>query len=334
MNPQFDIMVTTVCNARCPFCVQEATFKPTQAAEEAFLTALRTHFAEFRRQGGRRVVITGGEPLLFPQTVLRVLGILAEFRDLEVKAVYTHGRHLLRRLSADGRTVAEALRDAGLGCVNLSVHHFDNDVNCRIMRLPVEPTVERMAAQLRKIGLPFRLDLTLQKDGVASLDDLLRYVEWGFSLGAKDIYVRELFDIRLTQERTDTDRHAVEYCHKHRVPVLPFVQALKHARDFRLIDETRESMRDKTEWVFGYLPAKRQVFLSSLVIGTECPDGLPYLVLMPDGHLYRGWLGTEDRVANVPSDDQRSAATPARSETPSGITASLPVTERGCATEG
>jgi hypothetical protein len=197
------------------------------------------------------------------------------------------------------------------------------------MRLPVEPTVERMAAHLRKIGLPFRLNLTLQKDGVASLDDLLRYVEWGFSQGAKDIYVRELFDIRLTQQRTDTDRHAVEYCHKHRVPVLLFVQALKHARDFRLIDETRESMRDKTEWVFGYLPAKRQVFLSSLVIGTECPDGVPYLVLMPDGGLYRGWLGDDDRLTAVDGTTMSVRGAPEGSTVGGPVSPRLPVSESG-----
>lgn len=316
MSMQFDIMITTVCNARCPFCVQEATFKPSQASEEVFLRALRKHFAEFWRQGGRRVVITGGEPLLFPLKVLRVLEVLAEYRDFEVKAVYTHGRHLLGPMPGGNQTVAEALRDAGLGCVNLSVHHPDNVVNSRIMGLPLEPTVERMTAHLRKIGLPFRLNLTLQQGGVASLDDLVRYVDWGFSLGAKDIYVRELFDMRLTQHRSDTDRNAADHCRKHLVPVLPFVDALKHARDFRMVEETRESMRDKTEWVFFYLPVKRQVFLSSLVIGTECPDGLPYLVLMPDGRLYRGWLGAEDQVRDLRvemSPSEPSACAPATS---------------------
>src|SRR5204862_3526810 len=86
-NRQFDIMVTTACNARCPFCVQEATFKPSHASDEHFLTAIQVHFADFYREGGRKVVITGGEPLLVPRRVLAVLDVLAQFRDLHVKAL-------------------------------------------------------------------------------------------------------------------------------------------------------------------------------------------------------------------------------------------------------
>lgn len=299
MNPQFDIMITTACNARCPFCVQEATYKSSQGAEESFLRALRTHFSEFWRQGGRRVVITGGEPLLMPGRVLSALKVLADFPDLEVKAVYTHGRNLLRRLSPDGPTVAEALRDAGLGCVNLSVHHFDNVVNCQLMGLPPEPTIERMTAHLRKVGLPFRLNGVLQRGAVTTLAELVHYVDWGFSLGATDIYLRELFDIRLTHVRTNTDRQSVEYCHHHRVPVIPLVHGLEIHPAFELVNEVQESFRDKTEWEFVYGPAQRRLFLSRLVIGTECPDDLPYLVLMPDGLLYRGWLGEEDRIASL-----------------------------------
>lgn len=211
MNPQFDIMVTTACDARCPFCVQEATFKPDQVADEQFLTALRAHFADFYRHGGRRVVITGGEPLLVPRRVLAVLGILAQFPSLEVKALYSNGRHLLRSLGDKRRTIAQALRAAHLGCVNLSIHHHDDTMNGRIMGLAVETPTESIAAHLRRIALPFRLNLTLQRGGIASWDDLRRYIDWGFGVGASDIYVRELFDLNVRHTRTDTDRQAVTY---------------------------------------------------------------------------------------------------------------------------
>jgi molybdenum cofactor biosynthesis enzyme MoaA len=87
LSQQFDIMVTTACNARCPFCVQEATFKPERCTDDRFLAGLDKHFADFYRAGGRRVVITGGEPLLLPYRVLAVLTLLAPYHDLEVKAI-------------------------------------------------------------------------------------------------------------------------------------------------------------------------------------------------------------------------------------------------------
>ena len=55
----------------------------------------------------------------------------------------------------------------------------------------------------------------------------------------------------------------------------------------------------KREWELEYQPAGRRVFLSSLEIGTEAAHGYPYLVLMPDGKLYRGWLGERHEIAGL-----------------------------------
>ncbi|MCX7347281.1 MAG: hypothetical protein NTU78_16385, partial [Alphaproteobacteria bacterium] len=150
-------------------------------------------------------------------------------------------------------------------------------------------------AHLKEIGLPFRLNLTLQLGGVASLDDLVRYVNWGFALGAQDIYARELFNLHLDHLRTDTDRNALKYSRQHHLAVRPLVAALGQHQGFRYLGHELEVLRDKTEWEFEHKASNnRKVLLSQLAVGTENCDGQPYLVLMPDGKLYRGWLGEPD----------------------------------------
>jgi len=58
-----------------------ATFKSAQTRGEPFISALRRHFREFYELGGRKVVITGGEPLLALHRVQAVLHELATFAD-------------------------------------------------------------------------------------------------------------------------------------------------------------------------------------------------------------------------------------------------------------
>jgi len=299
MSSQFDVMVTSVCNARCAFCVQEATFKPPCGKDAKFLDALRDSFGWFYTNGGRRVVITGGESLLEFPRVKAVLAELKQYKDLQVKALYTNGSLLLRRLSKGARiTAAETLAKAGLGCVNLSVHHYDNDINNAMLGLPGKPRTEDIVKHLEACGLPFRLNLTLQRGGISTAGDLINYVKWGVKLGAKDIYVRELFRFARDINWAVADRDAVAYSNKNHVLVPP-MQRLLEQHGFSLLSEQREFLRDKTEWAFTHSPSGMRVYLSSLEIGSESPKGWPYLVLMPDAVLYNGWLGSKCKVTRA-----------------------------------
>jgi hypothetical protein len=194
------------------------------------------------------------------------------------------------------------MREAGLGCVNLTVHHDDQAVNDRIMLLGDTPGAIAIAAYLRSIGQRFRFNLSLQRGGIEDVEDLVRYLRWAFLLGAADVYVRELFDLQLYSPRTDTDRRPVDFTEIHRVSITPIVEALSTRKDFKLLSEQRELLRDKTEWTFLDLQTGHRAYSSRLTVGTESEQGTPYLVLMPDGELYRGWSGLNDKMGSVTGD--------------------------------
>lgn len=96
-----------------------------------------------------------------------------------------------------------------------------------------------------------------------------------------------------------SDRDAIEHCRAHAIRAQKLVEYLFHSADFQLVGERQEVLREKTEWEFEFLPAGRRVFLSSLEVGTEARVGFPYLVLMPDAKLYRGWLGEKYEIPDL-----------------------------------
>lgn len=304
MNDQLDIMVTVACQARCPFCVQEATFRPPMAAEECFLRGVRQHVQEFHALGGRKIVITGGEPLLSQDRVFGVLRVLREIGQFNLTALYTNGEYL-PSLDADGSTMAERLARAGLGCVNLSVHHFDDAINNRIFGRSAKPATSDVVTVMRQAQLPFRFNLVLQKGGIDDLAKLDDFVRWAFALGAKDLYVREIFRFAFDRPISRSRFDPLTYCQTNHVSAAPLIEQLERHPHYRLLRTETADLRDKTEHTFLHLPTSREVFVSSLAVGTEDQVGLPYLIVMPNGMLYRGWLGPKDQIRSIRSVSER-----------------------------
>lgn len=301
---QFDIMVTATCNARCPFCVQEATYKPETSTDDDFIAGLREHFRAFYELGGRRVVITGGEPTLAMERVLGALEVLRDYPDLEVKAMYTNGSRMLTIIN-DGRglTLAQQLVASGLGCVNLSVHNNHHAENAHIMGLPARmPTTQDITRHLKECGMPVRFNLTLHRGGVENYEQFVSYMEWAFAQGVTDVYVRDLFTYGFDRAVSTSDRDTLGYTARHRTNVADLITSMRADTDrFCLLAEQTEIVRDKREFGFEYLPAGKRVYLARLTIGTEDRAEIPYLIYMPDGQLYRGWLGEGDILEEVGS---------------------------------
>lgn len=297
---QFDIMVTAACNARCPFCVQEVTFKPLGKDDTRFKDGLIRHFADFYAHGGRRVVITGGEPTTVPERVFASLEVLRQYPDLEVVALYTNGSKLMSVAAGESRTYAQRFAEAGLPCVNLSVHDFDLASNRAIFALPNLPPTDDITRHLRDCGLAFRFNLTLHQGGVETYDDFLKYVDWAFAQGAQDVYVRDLFEFGFDKALCKSDREALEFMKTHRVDVAALVEGMRtHAEVFEVAYVRDEIVREKREHAYIHRTTGKKVFLAQLKIGTESRDAIPYLIYMPDGNLYRGWLGEPDRMESI-----------------------------------
>lgn len=165
------------CNFRCPYCMPEATYHEHFRFLEP---KQRLSFDEIERVarvavslGVTKLRLTGGEPLLRPNLAELVARLVA-IEDVQDVALTTNGVLLERH--------AQALRDAGLGRVTVSLDSVDPAVFARMSggRAQLEPV---LAAIESASALGFRggvkLNTVVQRgvndDGVLEMAERFRH---------------------------------------------------------------------------------------------------------------------------------------------------------------
>lgn len=158
------ISVTDRCNFRCTYCMPRELFGP----DHAFLPrAALLDFDEITRfarlavaRGVRKIRLTGGEPLL-RKDIEKLIAMLAALRtpagDSVDLTLTTNGTLLGRK--------AQALKDAGLNRVTVSLDALDNDTFATMSDSKV--SVETVLASIEKaaaVGLtPTKVNMVVRK---------------------------------------------------------------------------------------------------------------------------------------------------------------------------
>jgi cyclic pyranopterin phosphate synthase len=113
------ISVIETCNFRCPYCMPEGSTPADDALDSARrldFDAIERVARAFARAGGRKLRLTGGEPLL-RRGLERLVARLAAIPGIEDLALTTNGSLLAGK--------AQALRDAGLHRLTISLDALD-----------------------------------------------------------------------------------------------------------------------------------------------------------------------------------------------------------------
>ena len=152
------VSITDRCNFRCVYCMpkevygRDYTFLPRRdllTFEE--ITRLAGVFA---RLGLEKIRLTGGEPLI-RRDVERLVEMLASIPGLDL-TLTTNGALLAQK--------AQALRDAGLGRITVSVDSLDDEV-FRAMNdvdFPVQTVLEGIDAAAAA-GLPVKVNVVVKR---------------------------------------------------------------------------------------------------------------------------------------------------------------------------
>jgi cyclic pyranopterin phosphate synthase len=153
------ISVTDRCNFRCVYCMPKEIFGPDYQylrREEVLTFEELTRLARiFVQHGVRKIRLTGGEPLVRKDLHLLVR-MLAEIPDLDL-TLTTNGALLARQ--------AQALKDAGLKRVTVSLDSLDNEVFKAMndVDFPVEKVLEGMEAAAA-VGLqPIKVNMVVKR---------------------------------------------------------------------------------------------------------------------------------------------------------------------------
>ena len=153
------ISVTDRCNFRCVYCMPKEIFGsdyPYLPHNEVLTFEEITRLAHiFVGHGVRKIRLTGGEPLVrkdFP----KLIGMLAQIPDIDL-TLTTNGSLLARN--------AQALKDAGLKRVSVSLDSLDNEI-FKVMNdvdFPVEKVLEGMDIA-QKVGLePIKVNMVVKR---------------------------------------------------------------------------------------------------------------------------------------------------------------------------
>lgn len=242
-NANLSVYSAQACNARCAFCVEElrpasrgvelATQRKAEPDDARWFGALERALDVVQRELRPSVSYTGGEPSKDPR-LPRVLRTLAA-RGARKRTVTTNGSGLLD--VREGQRVIDWIAGTGVAHLNVSRAHPDQDTNARLMRYAEGPTLPQMRAVVdaaRAGGTRVRLSCVLVDGAIATLADLVRYVEFARSVGVDNVIFRQLMK---TDPRTVTPNFVVRFSDRKRVALEPLLDAVSTDARFQFVQQ-------------------------------------------------------------------------------------------------
>ena len=156
------LQVSRVCNQKCVFCSNPANGRVITWDEAA------TWIDSFAKDGAAGVILTGGEPTLFP--------------ELPRLIAYAVSRKLVPRLITNGQKTADlgylrSLARAGLAHMHLSIYSCRPEVQARLSSNPDSlGNIRRSLRHAGKLGIRVDINTVISKANAGHLSELVRWV--------------------------------------------------------------------------------------------------------------------------------------------------------------
>lgn len=234
-NVNLSVYSGQICNARCPFCVEELrpasrgrtldAQRATEPDDACYFTRLEAALT-LTRPLDPSLSITGGEPSLDP----RLPGILARVSrfGLRKRTLTTNASGLLLpRADGGPGDVLDVVLGAGLAHLNISRAHWNADVNQRVMRIrppQTEANLRTIVSRARDAGARPRLSCVLLAGAVHDLESCRRYLDWAAGLGVDNVVFRQLMRYDPVTHRPNA---VTLYTDAAFVPLGPLLEALR-----------------------------------------------------------------------------------------------------------
>lgn len=170
------IKLTDSCLAKCKFCANEGSCDFGEIDLEKLAFVIKYLKSEGRLHG---ISITGGEPMVKPGLLFKVLDLIYKIdEDMEV-AISTNGYNLLKFLDYPNINKLES--------IHISRHHYDDLVNYKIFgSSDVASSSDIVSLQEglddKKI---ININTMVMKDSIESLDDIKKMMD---SVGDMGVY--------------------------------------------------------------------------------------------------------------------------------------------------
>lgn len=161
-----NLEVTDKCPLNCPYC-----YKDLERENELDVNFLNKILMEFAARGGKSVLFSGGEPLLYPYII---------------DAIETCTRHGIKSsLSTSGyglnEEMAKKLLKSELNFLYISLNSHVQEVNC-LSRDGYKYAIEAMNL-CKELGIPYRLNTVIRNDNIRYFQELIDFSKEKGALG-------------------------------------------------------------------------------------------------------------------------------------------------------
>jgi cyclic pyranopterin phosphate synthase len=230
------ISVTDKCNLRCRYCMPAEGVPPRRHGDLLSLEQLAEAARAAVGLGVTKIRLTGGEPLV-RRGIVDLVRMIASIDGLMHVGLTTNGTLLEPR--------ARALREAGLGSVNVSLDTLDSDRYREITR--GGSIVDALAGirAARAAGFPLKINMVVLDD--ASLRETESMKAFCGSIGAR-LQLIDRFDLsRAKRDDTAFDRPpSCADCNRIRLLPDGMLKPCLHSDDEIRLDPARirESLRE------------------------------------------------------------------------------------------
>jgi molybdenum cofactor biosynthesis enzyme MoaA len=281
------------CNAGCRFCISRTTPGTANVDRKSVKTCdmrrLRVGLGYAKQLGATHAILTGrADPTQeYEQYLCDLVSAAREY--LPLVDMHTNGSLMLP--GNPGQNLLKKLRDAGLTMITLSIAHQDQEKNRRLMAQ--KASAAGLIPIARDLGLLVRVSLVVNQKGVATLQELVDYIQAMGNLGAQMVVVREVWR---PETYGDLNKVVADWNYENRIDIGPLQE------DFHQIARDRRNTYGLREG--NPLPWGTPVFLMGGVFKdpthgvnitfARCEEAnvgsvIKSIVHKPDGHGYRNW---------------------------------------------
>lgn len=220
--------VAIACQASCKFCFSESSISFDQKRNLPNIENLHKICKLAKEKGAERFVITGGgEPTLIAfDTLLEVIRVAKEYFNKVV--IISNGMFLSEEKREDILIKLNQLIEAGLSVLSISYHHYENDINKKIMGRQINTDYLLNIMKENEINkkLTLRLICVLQKEGISNHNDIENYIKYAISKKVDQVCFKELY-ISSTEESLYSGQKENKYSEDNQISLSILIEYLE-----------------------------------------------------------------------------------------------------------
>lgn len=204
--------VAQACQAKCLFCFSDYSISAIERIKDYDKENLIKWIQFAYQSGAERFVLTGGgEPgLLKISDLCEIFSISSSVFNKSV--MISNGMFLRNK---DVNSLIQ-LYESGLNILALSVHHFKEELNTKIMG--VNTNFSHSLNLIKQSPLSSRLICVIQKSGISSHQDIRDYLDFAIANKVKEVTFKELY-VSSIYETEYANSNENEYSKENRVPL-------------------------------------------------------------------------------------------------------------------